>query len=82
MYRSREEMKDGRRMKLLYSRMWFKSRRGGTGVSSELDHPTQREKVRGKDVNTPKGEKEGRGLVKVIETPIFILCLEEKAAGS
>ena len=66
-------------MKILRNRMWFKSRRGGTGVSSALDHPTQREKVRGKDVSTPGGEKEGKGRVKVVETPIFIPYTKDSA---
>ena len=74
-YRSREEMKEGRRLKSLWNRTWYKSRRGGTKVSADLDHPTldQKGKRRGVDVTTPRKKETGdKGRVKVVETPIFV----------
>ena len=42
LYRSRDDMKEGRRLKSLWSRTWFKSRRGGSNVSADLDHPMEK----------------------------------------
>ena len=62
-YRSREDMKEGRRLKSLWNRTWFKSRRGGTRVSADLDHPATAQKGRGRgaDVTTPRGKEIGKG---------------------
>ena len=69
LYRSREDMKEGRRLKSLWNRTWFKSRRGGTKVSADLDHPTMKEKGRGVNVNTPAGKVKGKGeKIKVVDT--------------
>ena len=74
LYRSREDMKEGRKLKSLWNRTWFKSRRGGTKVSADLDHPME-EKTRkgGRTVTNPDGKAPGKAeKVKVVETPIFI----------
>ena len=73
-YRSREEMKEGRRLKSLWNRTWYKSRRGGTKVSADLDHPTLERKGKGRGVDvTTSGEKQTKEeKIKVVETPIFI----------
>ena len=42
LYRSGKEMKESRDLKALKCRVWFKSQRGGSKVSSMNDHPEER----------------------------------------
>ena len=73
-------MKEGRKMKAFHSKMWFKSKRGGSKVSTTLDFPdgTDMKGRKGKR-NSPEGRqrKEGNGVEKIVETPIFIPYTKE-----
>ena len=45
LYRSAEEMVEGRRLKTLLNRTWFKSRRGGQSLTPRKDLPFHVQKV-------------------------------------
>ena len=45
LYRSAEEMAEGRRLKTLLNRTWFKSRRGGQSLTPKKDLPYNVQKV-------------------------------------
>ena len=83
LYRSREDMKEGRKLKSLWNRTWFKSRRGGTRVLADLDHPMEEKTRKGGrrvDVTSPEGKAPGKAeKVKMVESPTFLpYTLESK----